>query len=71
MKKDWTVVGYYEDNKQPWADCYVTETWEQAQAAAHEDHPEGGEDDHYGPIIVVGVIEGEHAVFGGDNEHGI
>ena len=62
----WTVIGYYEDNDQAWADSFEADTWEDAQRMAHEEHSGPDENGDGWPVIVTGVVEGEHKVFGGD-----
>lgn len=39
MNKQFTVIGYYPDNDQPWATCVSAGSWEDAiQAAKHDIH---------------------------------
>jgi hypothetical protein len=70
----WTVIGYYVDNNQAWAGSYEAETYEEAEAKAHAEHPEDYDPDnpeHEGPeIVIVGVVEGQHTVWGGDYPDG-
>jgi hypothetical protein len=62
----WTVIAIYDDNEQPWASSFEADTYEEAEALARADRAE-----EELSITIAGVIEGSHAVFGGDNEHGI
>ena len=61
--KDWTVVALYADNHQPYATsaraATVADAEREAQRAANADNRAET------PLIIAGVIEGEHAVPGG------
>ena len=58
-----TVIGYYVENNQAWAGSFEAEDYEQAEQMAIEDRTT---DEWGGEIIVTGVIEGAHTVYGGN-----
>lgn len=69
MPDTFTVLGYYEDNRQPWATSVTVDHPEDADEAARQDMVSEFVDAD--DIVVVGCVRGQHEVFGGDHEHGI
>jgi hypothetical protein len=53
-----TVVGLYMDQDPPqrFAEAYVAESAEAAEAVALEEHPDGD-------LVIAGSIKGDHSVF--------
>ena len=55
--KDWTVVGYYRDNNQPWMEFVKAETAQRAALAAVSMAPDSVSSTDR---AVVEVVEGNH-----------
>lgn len=55
-RNPYTVIGIYEENRQPWADVIYARNADHAAAIAQIEDESGGE------LIVTGVVEGEQEV---------
>jgi hypothetical protein len=59
---NFTVIGYYPDNDQPWAENQEADSWQEAVELCRGKVEEGG------AVRVCGVIEGNHSCVDDLNE---